>query len=58
MSLLAVDIPPPIIFALPPDPDLVSRFKDAGVDRVIFFFAPENADATRKKMDECKAFID
>lgn len=46
------------IFALPPDPDLVSRFKDAGVDRVIFFFAPENADATRKKMDECKAFID
>ncbi|MCY4533417.1 MAG: TIGR03619 family F420-dependent LLM class oxidoreductase [Gammaproteobacteria bacterium] len=46
------------IFAMPPDPDWVSRFTDAGVDRLIFFLPPDDADATRRRLDRVGRFLD
>lgn len=46
------------LFALPPDPTWVARFTEAGVDRIIFWLAPEDADATRKRLDRYQSFID
>lgn len=46
------------VFALPPDPDWVGRFVEAEVDRIIFWVAPEDADATRARLDRYQAFID
>ena len=44
-------------FALPPDPEWVARFRDKGVTRVIFWLPPENADATRKRLDRYGDFL-
>ena len=46
------------VFALPPDPDLVARFTEAGVERIIFALQPDDADASRRRMDRLAGFLD
>lgn len=45
------------VFALPPDPEWVARFTDAGVDRIIFWLAPGDADANRARLEKLQPFI-
>jgi probable F420-dependent oxidoreductase len=45
------------IFAMPPDPEWVKRFTDAGVNRLIFFTPPEDADSTRRRLDQLGGFL-
>ena len=45
------------VFGLPPAPDLVARFTEAGVERIIFAVPPDEADATRRRMDRLSGFL-
>ena len=45
------------VFGLPPDPDLVARFTEAGVERIIFAVPPDEPDATRRRMDRLSGFL-
>jgi probable F420-dependent oxidoreductase len=44
-------------FGTRPDPDLVQRMEDAGVDRVVFSLPSEGRDAVLPIIDECAKFI-
>ena len=44
-------------FGLRPDPDLVSRMREAGVDRVIFTLPSEEREAVTPLIDECAKLI-
>jgi probable F420-dependent oxidoreductase len=46
------------VFAMPEDRDWISKFSDAGVDRLIFFLAPEDNDTTLRNLDRLRGFID
>jgi probable F420-dependent oxidoreductase len=44
-------------FGLRPDPDLVGRMQEAGVDRVIFTLPSEEREAVTPLIDKCAKFI-
>jgi probable F420-dependent oxidoreductase len=44
-------------FGLRPDPDLVSRMREAGVDRIIFTLPSEEREAVTPLIDECAKLI-
>ena len=46
------------VFAMPEDEEWISKFTDAGVDRLIFFLAPEDADTTLRNLDRLTAFVE
>ena len=46
------------VFAMPEDPDWIAKFSDAGVDRLIFFLAPEDNDTILRNLDRLRGFID
>ena len=39
------------VFAPAPDPGVLARFRDAGALRAILWLAPEDADATTRRLD-------
>lgn len=45
------------VFALPPEPRWVARFREAQVDRIIFWLPPADGDATRRHLDHYGAFL-
>ena len=44
-------------FGLRPDPDLIGRMREAGVDRVIFTLPSEEREAVTPLIDECAKLI-
>ena len=39
------------LFGMPPDPDVIARYRDLGVDRALFLVPPEPADALLPRLD-------
>jgi probable F420-dependent oxidoreductase len=46
---------PVTIFGVAEDPDLIKRYRDAGVARLVFSLAPAKADAVLPVLDRCAA---
>jgi alkanesulfonate monooxygenase SsuD/methylene tetrahydromethanopterin reductase-like flavin-dependent oxidoreductase (luciferase family) len=48
---------PITVFGVPEDADLIARYRDAGVARVVFNLQPEAADKVLPALDRCARFI-
>src|SRR6266404_6399793 len=52
-----VDFPPMMTFGVPEDRDLVARYRDAGVARVVFNLPPAKADEVLPVLDRCAGLV-
>jgi alkanesulfonate monooxygenase SsuD/methylene tetrahydromethanopterin reductase-like flavin-dependent oxidoreductase (luciferase family) len=48
---------PATIFGVPEDADLIARYRDAGVARVVFSLPPAKADEVLPVLDRCAALL-
>ena len=48
---------PVTIFGVPEDPELLARYRDAGVARVVFNLTPAKADEVLPVLDRCAALM-